>query len=172
MVSAAPTSILPPAATGGQSIVIVGAGLAGLFTALKLAPHPVVLISPVALGEGTSSGWAQGGIAAAISEGDTPQAHARDTIRAGGGIVDEGLAHLLAREAPDRIDDLLRLGVPFDKDIEGKLRLSREAAHSARRIARVKGDLAGKAIMAAVIDRKSTRLNSSHTDISRMPSSA
>ncbi|GBE43665.1 MAG TPA: L-aspartate oxidase [Rhizobiales bacterium] len=151
MVSAAPTSILPPAATGGQSIVIVGAGLAGLFTALKLAPHPVVLISPVALGEGTSSGWAQGGIAAAISEGDTPQAHARDTIRAGGGIVDEGLAHLLAREAPDRIDDLLRLGVPFDKDIEGKLRLSREAAHSARRIARVKGDLAGKAIMAAVM---------------------
>jgi L-aspartate oxidase len=151
MTSADTLNALPSSASRGGSIVIVGAGLAGLFTALKLSPHPVVLISPVALGEGTSSGWAQGRIAAAISQGDTPQAHARDTINAGSGIVDEALAHLLASEAPERIDDLLRLGVPFDKDIEGKLQLSREAAHSARRIARVKGDLAGKAIMAAVM---------------------
>ncbi len=151
MASAVTNNSLPPNMIRGESIVIIGAGLAGLFTALKLSPHPVVLISPVPLGEGTSSGWAQGGIAAAISEGDTPQAHAHDTINAGAGIVDECLAHLLAREAPDRIEDLLRLGVPFDKDIEGKLQLSREAAHSARRIARVKGDLAGKAIMAAVM---------------------
>jgi len=151
MASADMTKALPASALSGQSVVIVGAGLAGLFTALKLSPHPAVLISPVPLGEGTSSGWAQGGIAAAISAGDTVEAHARDTISAGAGIVDEGMAHLLAREAPERIEDLLRLGVPFDKDIEGKLLLSREAAHSARRIARVKGDLAGKAIMAAVM---------------------
>ena len=151
MASADTVKTLPASAISAKSVVIVGAGLAGLFTALKLSPHPVVLISPVPLGEGTSSGWAQGGIAAAISQGDTVEAHARDTIRAGAGIVDEGIAHLLAREAPDRIEDLLRLGVPFDKDIEGKLQLSREAAHSARRIARVKGDLAGKAIMAAVM---------------------
>lgn len=151
MASADTIKALPAAATSGESVIIVGAGLAGLFTALKLSPHPVVLISPVPLGEGTSSGWAQGGIAAAICAGDTVEAHARDTIRAGAGIVDEGLAHLLAREAPGRIEDLLRLGVPFDKDIEGKLQLSREAAHSAWRIARVKGDLAGKAIMGAVM---------------------
>lgn len=144
------TNALTPAARRGESVVIVGAGLAGLFTALKLAPHPVVLVSPEPLGEGASSAWAQGGIAAAISEGDTPEAHARDTIRAGAGLVDEAMAQLLAREAPGRIEDLLRLGVPFDRDIEGKLQLSREAAHSARRIARVKGDLAGKAIMTAV----------------------
>lgn len=134
----------------GDAVVIVGAGLAGLFTALKLSPHPVVLVSPVSLGTGTSSAWAQGGIAAAISKGDTPEAHATDTIEAGSGLVDEAMAHLLAREAADRIEDLLQLGVPFDRDIEGKLQLSREAAHSARRIARVKGDLAGKAIMVAV----------------------
>jgi L-aspartate oxidase len=151
MASAETTKALPAAATSGDSVVIVGAGLAGLFTALKLSPHPVVLISPTPLGKGSSSSWAQGGVAAAISEGDTIEAHARDTIRAGAGIVDKGLAHLLAHEAPGRIEDLLRLGVPFDKDIEGKLQLSREAAHSARRIARVKGDLAGKAIMAAVM---------------------
>ncbi len=152
MASFDPIDALPRSAHLGDCIVIVGAGLAGLFTALKLAPCPVVLVSPAPLGKGTSSGWAQGGIAAAISDGDTPDAHARDTIRAGAGIVDERMAQLLAREAPERIEDLLRLGVPFDKDLEGKLQLSREAAHSARRIARVKGDLAGKAIMAAITD--------------------
>ena len=143
---------LPGTARKGEAVVIVGAGLAGLFTALKLAPHPSIVISPLPLGEGASSSWAQGGIAAAISKGDTPEAHARDTIKAGAGLVNKRMARLLANEAPDRIEDLLRLGVPFDKDIEGKLQLSREAAHGARRIARVKGDLAGKAIMAAVID--------------------
>lgn len=152
MVSGNPISALPAPARRGECIVIVGAGLAGLFTALKLAPHPVVLISPHPLGEDASSSWAQGGIAAAVSEGDTPEAHARDTIRAGAGIVDEPMAHLLASEAAERIEDLLRLGVPFDTDLKGKLQLSREAAHGARRIARVKGDLAGKAIMAAVKD--------------------
>ena len=92
-----------------HKVLIIGSGGAGLFAALKLAPHPVVLISPEPLGEGASSAWAQGGIAAAISEGDTPQAHAADTIKAGAGLVDEPMAHLLASEAADRIEDLLRL---------------------------------------------------------------
>lgn len=144
-----PTFASPTARAGGD-VVIVGAGLAGLFTALKLAPMPVTVIATSPLGEGTSSGWAQGGIAAAVSEGDSPEAHARDTMIAGAGIVDPRIARLLASEAPERIDDLLRYGVPFDRDLEGKLQLSREAAHSARRVVRVKGDMAGKAIMAAI----------------------
>ena len=131
-------------------VVIVGAGLAGLFTALKLAPMPSTVISAQPLGSGSSSAWAQAGIAAAVSEGDRVDDHAADTMSAGAGIVDETIAHLLARHAPDRVEDLLRYGVPFDRDIEGKLQLSREAAHGARRILRVKGDLAGKAIMDAV----------------------
>lgn len=135
--------------TGG-GVIIVGAGLAGLFTALKLAPMPVTVISPQPLGTGASSAWAQGGIAAAVTPGDTPEAHAADTIRAGAGIVEPRIANLLAREAPARIDDLLRYGVPFDRDLEGHLMVSREAAHSARRVVRVRGDLAGKAIMEAV----------------------
>ena len=136
----------------GGDIVIIGAGLAGLFTALKLAPAPVTLISPAALGEGTSSAWAQGGIAAAVGEGDTPEAHAADTIRAGAGIVDERIAHLVASEARDRIRDLLAYGVPFDRNLEGHFLLSREAAHSASRVVRVSGDRAGLAIMQALID--------------------
>ncbi len=141
-------SALPQTSSG---IVIVGAGLAGLFAALKLSPLPVTVIAAAPIGEGASSAWAQGGIAAAISEEDTPADHARDTIDAGAGIVDEKIAFLMASEASGRIRDLLAYGVPFDRDLEGKLAFSREAAHSQSRIVRVKGDMAGRKIMEALI---------------------
>src|SRR5690349_3217188 len=131
-------------------VVIVGGGLAGLFCALKLAPRPVTVISAAPLGQGASTAWAQGGIAAAVAEGDSPEAHAADTIAVGAGLVDERVALRLAREAAARIDDLLRYGVPFDRDLEGRLAVGREAAHSARRIVHVRGDGAGAAIIAAL----------------------
>jgi len=133
------------------NVVIVGAGLAGLFCALKLAPQPVTLISAAPLGQGASSVWAQGGIAAAVAEDDSPQAHAADTVAVGGGLVDADIALGMAREATARIDDLLDYGVPFDRDAKGRLAVSREAAHSVRRIVRVRGDMAGQAIVAALI---------------------
>lgn len=134
------------------SVIIVGGGLAGLFTALKLAPRPVTILAAAPLGAGASSAWAQGGIAAALAEGDTPEQHVADTIAAGGGLVDEALVLGMAREAGDRVRDLLSYGVPFDRDLEGRLIQSREAAHSTHRIVRVRGDRAGAAIMAALID--------------------
>ena len=151
----------------GDAIVVVGAGLAGLFTALKLAPLPVTVISPARFGEGASSVWAQAGIAAAVAEGDTPEAHAADTIRAGDGIVDEKIAHLLASEARERIEDLLRYGVPFDKDLEGRFSLSREAAHGRNRILHVKGDTAGRAIMGAITEAARATPSRSRRDSTR-----
>ena len=136
---------------GPGDVVIIGAGLAGLFTALKLAPLPVTVIAAAPLGEGASSMWAQGGIAAAVGEGDSTDKHAIDTIAAGAGIVDEAIAHMVADEAPERIRDLLSYGVPFDRDLEGHYVLSKEAAHSEKRVVRVSGDRAGAAIMQALI---------------------
>lgn len=141
------------AAPGPGPIVIVGAGLAGLFTALKLAPLPVTVIAAAPLGQGASSIWAQGGVAAAVGEGDTADAHAADTIAAGAGIVDAEIAHTIASEGRARILDLSDYGVPFDRGTAGAFVLSREAAHNANRVVRVSGDRAGFAIMKALISR-------------------
>src|ERR1700759_3545385 len=119
--------------------IILGAGIAGLFTALKLAPMPCIVLAGTRPGVSGSSAWAQGGIAAAIGEGDSWQSHARDTVVAGAGLCDPGIVELVAREAGSRIEDLVQLGVPFDRKPDGRLAVGREAAHSMPRIVHVKG---------------------------------
>ncbi|MDZ4310240.1 MAG: L-aspartate oxidase [Cypionkella sp.] len=132
-------------------VIIVGAGLGALYAALNLAPHPVLIISPDPLGQGASSAWAQGGIAAAMAEADSPEAHAADTVRAGAGTVDAEVAAFVTAEAHTHILDLTAIGTPFDRDAQGGYVLSREAAHSLARVVRVRGDQAGREIMAALI---------------------
>ncbi len=132
-------------------VVIVGAGLGGLYAALSLAPHPVLVISPESLGEGASSAWAQGGIAAAMSAGDSPDAHASDTVAAGAGTVDGAIAALVTQAARGHILDLTERGTPFDRDGAGNYTLNHEAAHSRPRVVRVKGDQAGRKIMETLI---------------------
>jgi L-aspartate oxidase len=133
-----------------DAVLIVGAGLAGLFLALKLAPRRAIVLSPAKLGQASSSAWAQGGMAVALADDDSAALHAEDTIKAGVGLVDPIIARLLAEDGPARVRDLIELGVPFDRDARGKLLQSLEAAHSRARVARVGGDLAGKAIMDAL----------------------
>lgn len=135
------------------AVLVVGAGLAGLFMALKLAPRPVFVLTSRRSNKGAASAWAQGGIASAIGAGDTAESHAEDTIAAGDGLVDPRIAMILASEGPDRVRDLIKLGVPFDRDERGDLVVGLEAAHSRPRVARVKGDLAGKAIIDIMVKK-------------------
>lgn len=132
-------------------VLIVGAGLAGLFTALQLAPMPVTVLAAAPLGEGASTGWAQGGVAAAVGSNDATELHAADTLAAGAGIVDADVARFVAAEGPARIADLVRYGVPFDRDATGAFALSQEAAHSRRRVVHASGDRTGGAILDALV---------------------
>ena len=135
------------------SVLIVGAGLAGLYLALKLAPRKVYVLTSRRSSVGAASAWAQGGIAAALSPDDSAESHARDTIAAGDGLVDAEVARILATEGPSRVHDLAALGVPFDRGANGELYLSLEAAHSMPRVARVKGDTAGAEIIKIMLER-------------------
>ena len=136
-----------------NDILIIGAGVAGLFAALKLAPRPVAVVTARALGKGGASGWAQGGIAAAVSADDSPALHLQDTLAAGAGLVETEAARILCTEGPARIEDLTMYGVPFDRTDDGGLKVGREAAHTRDRIVHASGDQAGAAIMAALIAR-------------------
>lgn len=129
----------------------MGAGLAGLSVALHAAPLSVLVLSPVPLGDACSSAWAQGGMAAALNDDDSAKSHAADTLAAGAGLVDEKAAETLTLMGAETIKELAALGVPFDRESDGDFALSREAAHSKARVARVKGDLAGKAILETVV---------------------
>src|SRR5471030_51829 len=133
--------------------LILGAGIAGLFTALKLAPMPSIVLAGTRPGLSGSSAWAQGGIAASVAPGDSWQSHAHDTMVAGAGLCDQAIVDLVAQEAPDRIEDLVAYGAPFDRKGDGSLALGREAAHSLPRIVHVKGAGAGATISATLAAR-------------------
>jgi len=107
--------------------VILGAGLAGLTAAL--AAKSALVLSPTPLASGCSSAWAQGGMAAALSDEDSPALHAADTIAAGAGLCDPQAVDLLTREGPQAVRDLVALGAPFDRKADDSFVLSLEAAH-------------------------------------------
>ena len=143
--------------------VIIGAGLAGLMTALRLAPHPVTLLSKAPLGVEASTPWAQGGLAASLGDDDEPALHLADTLGAGDGLCDANAVARIVRAAPAAIDALIRLGAAFDRTADGALSLGLEAAHSRRRIVRAGGDGAGRELMRALV--QAVRTTSSITVI-------
>ena len=132
-------------------VVVVGAGVAGLSTALRLAPRPVTLVAAAPLGAGTATGWAQGGIAAAMGADDAPRLHAADTEAAGAGLTEPDVALRVAEAGPGLIDWLVALGTGFDRDAGGVLALGLEAAHSRRRIVRARGDSTGRTVLDALV---------------------
>lgn len=131
--------------------LVVGAGLAGLATALELADRgvPATVLCPWTPGEHTSSELAQGGIAAAVGDGDDPSLHAADTVRAGAGLVDPVVAATITAAGPAVIERLRAWGARFDTDEHGLLRLGLEGAHGRPRIVHAAGDGTGAVVTAA-----------------------
>jgi L-aspartate oxidase len=136
---------------GEDRVIVVGGGIAGLATALSLAPVPVTVVTQAGLGMEASTCWAQGGIAAALGPDDTPGLHADDTVTAGAGLTETSIARRVANDAAACVEALIGWGVRFDRDTGGKLALGLEAAHSRRRIVHAGGDASGAAILAALV---------------------
>ena len=134
-------------------VVIVGGGVAGLTTALNLAPRKVCIITKSTLGVNTSSMWAQGGIAAAVGINDSFKSHIEDTVATAKGLADENVIVKVVNEAKNIINDLESFGVNFDKNDDGSFDLGLEAAHSSNRIVRSKGDSSGIEIMRGLIEK-------------------
>ncbi len=129
-------------------VAVVGAGGAGLYTALAAAGEGarVALISATPLAQ-TASYWAQGGIAAALAEDDSPDDHLEDTLAAGRGLSRDSAARALVDEAPDAVRTLQRLGVHFDADRHGNLALGLEGGHSRRRVVHAGGSATGRRVV-------------------------
>jgi L-aspartate oxidase len=135
----------------GGAPVIVGAGIAGLMTALHLAPQPIVLLSRTPLGTDVASTLSQGGLAASLGTDDTPELHLADTIAAGDGLCNEAVARRVVEAIPRAIHHLAQLGAPFDRDLDGRLKLGLEAAHSRRRIVHAAGDATGRELYRVLV---------------------
>jgi L-aspartate oxidase len=141
-----------PGWTTSADVVVVGSGIAGLTTALRLRQRVdrVLLVTKTVLNEGSTQ-WAQGGIAAALDPGDSPAEHLHDTLVAGCGVCDVPAVTALVHEGPERVRELVALGAEFDLDDEGELKLTREGGHHKDRIAHAGGDATGKEISRALI---------------------
>ncbi len=125
-------------------VLIIGSGIAGLYTALHIDRRLKVLIVTKESVDLSNSWLAQGGIAAAISKEDDPQIHFEDTMIAGAGLCDEAAVRVLVDEGPQDIDELVRLQVPFDLTEEGDLAITREGGHTRNRIVHAGGDATGR----------------------------
>lgn len=134
-------------------IVVVGSGVAGLTAALRCeaAGLKAVVVTKARLDDG-STRWAQGGIAAALGEGDTPEQHLDDTLVAGVGLCDEEAVRILVTEGPDAVRRLIETGAHFDTGPEGAIALTREGGHHRRRIAHAGGDATGAEISRALVE--------------------
>jgi len=134
-------------------LLVLGSGIAGLSAAIRAADAglKVTVLTKGALSN-TATNYAQGGVAAALSEPDSPALHRADTLEAGGGLCDIEAVDVLVREGPRRVRDLMALGAEFDRAaIDGELELAREGGHSLARVVHAGGDATGAEIERALV---------------------
>ncbi|MYW11041.1 L-aspartate oxidase [Streptomyces sp. SID2563] len=134
-------------------VVVVGSGVAGLTTALRCAAAGLatVVVTKARLDAG-STRWAQGGIAAALGEGDTPEQHLDDTLVAGVGLCDESAVRALVTDGPGAVRRLMETGARFDTAEDGSVALTREGGHHRRRIVHAGGDATGAEVSRALVE--------------------
>ncbi|MFE6647841.1 L-aspartate oxidase [Nocardioides sp. NPDC057772] len=142
-----------PGWTEWADVIVVGSGIAGLTAALRLKNQVerVAVVTKDVLQAGSTQ-WAQGGIAAALGEGDTPEQHEVDTLVAGAGACDLEAVRVLVGEGAEAVRELIEWGADFDKDPEGNLSLTREGGHRRDRIAHADGDATGAEIQRALME--------------------
>ena len=133
---------------------MIGSGIAGLTAALRIHAADrslkLLVVTKDVLNAGSTQ-WAQGGIAAALGPGDTPEQHEHDTLVAGAGACDVEAVRVLVTEGPDAVRELIALGTEFDHHPDGELSLTREGGHHRDRIAHAGGDATGAEIQRALI---------------------
>ena len=144
-----------PGWTAQADVIVVGSGIAGLTTALQCRTYglSVLLVTKARVDEGSTK-WAQGGIAAALGDGDSPDDHLRDTLEAGAGLCDVEAVRVLVTEGPEAVRKLIERGAIFDREDSGEISLTREGGHHRNRIIHAGGDATGaevsRALLAAV----------------------
>ncbi len=131
--------------------VIIGAGLAGLSAAVEFTPQPVVVLSAGEISSETSTGWAQGGVAASVGVDDNPELHAADTMAAGAGLCEPRAVEAITAAAGEAVEWLIAQGAQLDRDADGQLKLGLEGAHSRRRIVHAMGDSTGAELLRAMV---------------------
>jgi len=141
-----------PGWTARADVIVVGSGVAGLTAALRARAigRTVLLVTKAQVNEG-STRWAQGGIAAALSDDDSPEEHLHDTLVAGVGLCDDVAVRILVTEGPAAVRELIELGARFDRDASGEIALTREGGHLRDRIAHAGGDATGAEISRALV---------------------
>ena len=145
----------PPGWETYADVVVIGSGIAGLTAALRIREvlpqgGSVMVVTKDNLSAGSTQ-WAQGGIAAALGDGDTPEQHLQDTLVAGAGVCDEDAVRVLVTEGPEAVRELIALGTHFDHTSAGELSLTREGGHHRDRIAHAGGDATGAEIQRALV---------------------
>ncbi|HXB48137.1 MAG TPA: FAD-binding protein, partial [Streptosporangiaceae bacterium] len=158
----------PPGWRKDTDVVVVGSGVAGVTAVLAIRralPGARILLATKSVLDDGSTRWAQGGVAAALGPGDTPEQHLSDTLTAGAGICDEQAVRALVTDGPGAVRRLIALGAEFDREPSGPLSLTREGGHLRRRIAHAGGDATGAEISRALLAALAQAGNSAELEI-------